>query len=71
MELSVFYYPLIVGDFNLGFSWSYHAKGRLYFSKDWYFEATINVMDISFEAVGDTKPRVSTVHGTLGFGWMF
>ncbi|MCJ8277981.1 MAG: hypothetical protein HRT44_13635, partial [Bdellovibrionales bacterium] len=71
MELSAFYYPVIVGEYGLGFSWSYHAKGRLYFSQDWYFEATINVMDISFESIGDTSPRVSTVHGTLGFGWMF
>ena len=76
MELSAYYYPLVFGSFEAGFSWSYHAKGRLYFSKDWYFEASINVMDINFKFVTDNPfdqiaPRISTIHGTLGFGWMF
>lgn len=76
MELSVFYYPLVFGSFEAGFSWSYHAKGRLHFSRDWYFEASINVMAINFKFITDDpfeeiSPQVSTIHGTLGFGWMF
>lgn len=71
MELSAFYYPMIFGDFNLGFSWSYHAKGRMFFARSWFLDASFNVMDMNFEVVNNVKPRISTAHGTIGIGMLF
>lgn len=92
MEVSAFYYPdksdatvddekHSNGGSNVSGAWSAHARGRLLFSKSFFFDASINMMSMSLMRPGlDTRnipyPRDSSIsnsviYGTFGIGWMF
>ncbi len=78
MEISLFYYPLLLGPEQLGFSFSWQAKGKLFFAKQWYLEASFNVNSISFKkekvtgvTIGADSFGITTAHGTIGIGYLF
>jgi hypothetical protein len=79
MELSFFYYPMILGPEELGFSFSWQARGRLFFSKRWFLDASFNVNAIQFtksrQSVGPNpaadEVALGTAHGTVGVGCFF
>ena len=77
MEISLYLYPMtMTPNFSLGLAFSYHARGRLYFSQNWYFDASFNVTSVAFRrgTAGGVKAfdlTVSTAHGTVGFGYSF
>ena len=78
MEISMFYYPLLIGDEELGFSFSWQARGKLFFAKQWYLDASFNVNSISFKkskisgvTQGADSFGIATAHGTIGIGYLF
>jgi hypothetical protein len=78
MELSFFYYPLIVGGQSAGFSFSWQARGQMFFARNWYLDASFNVNVISFEreklsgvTLGADAFGIGTAHGTIGVGYQF
>lgn len=75
MELSLFYYPISMSDVQLGFSFSWKAHGKMFFAKNWYFDASFNVNNISFRrqnSIGRTDAfNIATASGTLGVGYLF
>ena len=71
MEISLYVYPVTFADVSLGLAFSYHARGRLLFAQNWFFDASINVNSVTFQKAGDSKVSISTAHGTLGFGYSF
>lgn len=78
LEVSFYYYPMLIGPEQIGFSFSWQTRGRMFFSKRWFLDASFNVNAISF-----TKPKISgvsqgadsfaigTAHGTIGLGFFF
>ncbi len=75
MEVSFFYYPLTFSDVQLGLSFSWQLKGKMFFSKSWYLEAAFNVNSVSFKqetTIGTTDQfGIATAHGTIGLGYLF
>ncbi len=78
MELSFFYYPLIIGGETAGFSFSWQARGQMYFAKNWFLDASFNVNNIAFKrtklegvTVGADSFGIGTAHGTIGVGYLF
>jgi hypothetical protein len=78
MEVSLYYYPFIIGPDQIGFSFSWQARGRLFFSKRWFLDASFNVNAISFErakisgqTAGADSFTIGTAHGTIGLGAFF
>ncbi|MEM7646872.1 MAG: hypothetical protein AAF203_08190, partial [Pseudomonadota bacterium] len=75
MELSFFYFPLAIDNVELGFSFSWQARGKLYFAKRWYLDASFNVNSVSFKketAIGQIDSfGIATAHGTIGVGYHF
>ncbi|MCB0377259.1 MAG: hypothetical protein KDD33_02085 [Bdellovibrionales bacterium] len=70
MEISAYFYPMVLGDYSLGFSFSWTARGRMFFAKDWYLDASLNINSIQFAQRFD-KFTVSTAHGSIGLGYLF
>ena len=72
MEISAYYYPMNFSDnINLGAAFSFHARGRLFFSQSWFFDAAINGTHVSFEKVNEVEGDLAFIEGTLGIGYNF
>ena len=78
MEVSFYYYPLLLGPEQIGFSFSWQARGRMFFSKRWFLDASFNVNAISFKkskiagvTQGADDFNIGTAHGTIGVGFFF
>ena len=78
MEISFFYYPLLLGPEQIGLSFSWQARGKLFFSRQWYLDASFNVNSISFKkskisgvTAGADSFGIATAHGTIGVGYLF
>lgn len=75
MELSMYYYPLSMSDVQLGFSFSWKAHGKIFFARNWYFDASFSVNNIAFRrvnSIGRTDAfNIATANGTLGLGYLF
>ena len=78
MEISFYYYPLLLGPEKLGFSFSWQARGRMFFSKRWFLDASFNVNAIQFQKAkvrgvtsGADDFGIGTAHGTIGLGFFF
>lgn len=74
MELSFFYYPLLIGNQQLGFSFSWQVRGKMFFSKRWYIDTSFNVNSVSFAVREQTTVNrfgLGTAHGTIGLGYLF
>ena len=78
MEISFFYYPLLLGNEQLGFSFSWQARGKMFFSKQWFLDASFNTNFISFKRAkisgvtpGFDSFNIGTAHGTIGVGYLF
>lgn len=78
MEISLFYYPLLLGSEQIGFSFSWQARGKMFFAKQWYLDASFNVNNISFKkskisgvTAGADSFGIATAHGTIGVGYLF
>lgn len=78
MELSFFYYPIIIGGQSAGFAFSWQARGQMFFAKNWFLDASFNVNNFSFKrtklegvTVGADSFGIGTAHGTIGLGYLF
>ncbi len=78
MEISFFYYPLLIGTEKVGFSFSWQARGKMFFAKNWFLDASFNVNNIAFTkaklagvTLGADTFSIGTAHGTLGVGYNF
>lgn len=75
MEVSFFYYPMTFSDVDLGLSFSWQLKGKMFFAKSWFLEASFNVNSVSFKkrtTLGTIDQfGIGTAHGTVGLGYLF
>ncbi len=78
MEISFYYYPLLIGPEQLGLSFSWQARGRMFISKSWFLDASFNVNAVSFKkpkisgvTAGADEFAIGTAHGTIGIGCFF
>lgn len=78
LEVSCYYYPLLLGPEQIGFSFSWQARGRMFFRKRWFLDASFNVNAISFKKSkisgvtnGADAFNIGTAHGTIGLGFFF
>jgi hypothetical protein len=74
MEVSFFYYPLILSGQQLGLSFSWQLRGKMFFAKNWYLETSFNVNAVSFNQVVNNRSEklaLGTAHGTIGLGYLF
>lgn len=80
LEVSAFYYPsrLENGVLTSG-AWSVHGRGRLHFSKSFFFDTSINMMNFDLYREGRDQntllfgTRISNIfiYGTVGLGFRF
>lgn len=72
MELSIVYYPITFDSaFTSNFALSYDARGRIFFTPQWFMDASASVTIFSFTKEGDIDAAVATAQGTLGIGYQF
>lgn len=75
MELSFYMYPAALDDVELGLSFSWQAKGKLYIFKSLFLEASFNVNSVSFKKENSSGRLesfgIATAHGTVGLGYQF
>ena len=76
VEMSAYYYPLLIGSEKLGMALSWHLKGKMFFAQSWFLDASIYINSIFFEKSGEDGQTtdqfaLSTAHGTLGIGVLF
>lgn len=74
MELSFFYYPMLIGNENLKLSFSWQIKGKMFFRKNWYASTSFNVNLVSFTKATNNRLEkfgIGTAHGTFGVGYLF
>jgi len=78
MELSFFYYPVIIGGETAGFAFSWQARGQMFFAKNWFLDASFNVNNFAFKrtklegvTLGADSFGIGTAHGTVGLGYLF
>lgn len=77
MELYFYYYPVGLGTQIEGPSFSWQAKGKMFFSTHWFLEASFNVNYVDFlrksdvRLTGFERRKLGTAHGTIGLGYLF
>jgi len=71
MELSLIVYPFTSSaDYQIAMAYSFHARGRLLFSRSWFLDGALNFHQVSVERER-FNAGVSFVEGSVGLGYSF